>query len=197
MSSRPHRLLSLDLATNLGWAFGDTEAGDPVSGTHRLPKTGEDVGAFLAAYHLWLVDRFREFEPDVVVFEAPVPAGGATNMATILKLWGLCSHTEFVCAMKRTPAGGKIAYRQVNVSEWKKGFVGWGGFSKPKTKAALAEYPVMIACRQRKLYPADDNEADALGLWCYAMRFVSPGMEARFDPLARGTSAVAHQGAPQ
>lgn len=187
----PARLLSLDLATRLGWACGDAFEGEPASGSFLLPSTGDDVGAFLKAYHLWLIARMAEFQPDIVVMEAPLPATGKTTQTTLLKLWGLCSHTEFVASFKG------VTCRQVNVSEWRSAFVGkgHGRISKPKTVAQRSTYPVIQACRQRGWNIVDDNEADALGLWVYAIRFVCPGREARFDPLARGRTPRAPESA--
>lgn len=184
-----HRLLSLDLATRLGWAFGDAFEGEPVSGSFLLPSTGDDIGAFLKAYHLWLIARVAEFQPDIITMEAPLAATTKTTQTTLLKLWGLCSHTEFVAAFKGLPC------RQIAAGEWKKGFVGRAGFGKPKTKAMLATYPVLQACHQRGWDVTDDNEADALGQWTYAVRFVCPGREARFDPLARGRTPRAPENA--
>ncbi|WP_296203176.1 hypothetical protein [uncultured Hyphomicrobium sp.] len=178
------RLLSLDLATKLGWTSGDTETGDPVSGIHQLPKgTGDDVGRFLAAYHNFLVQLIEDQKPELITFEAPVPAQSNTTISTLLKLWGLCSHTEFVCTWKR------IGVRQVPVSTWKSAIVGTCRFSKPSTKAQAADYPVVRALHQLGFdHVTDDNEADALGQWIYCVRLVSPGKEARFDPLARAAS---------
>lgn len=172
------RLLSLDLATRLGWASGDTEAGDPVSGYYQLPKTGEDIGRFIAAYHNFLVQLIKDQDPELIVFEEPINNAGKTTLSTLLKLWGLCSHTEFVATWK------KIHVRQVNSGTWKKGFVGRGGFGK-----SAKPYPVLVACHERGWeHIVDDNEADAVGLWCFSVRFASPGKEARFDPLARAAS---------
>lgn len=182
MSGTNRTLLSLDLATRLGWAAGDVMEGEPMWGSHRLPSTGEDIGTFLKAYHLWLIAKLKEVEPALVLMEAPMPGGGKTNMSTIAKLWNLCGHTEFVCAMKG------IRCLQASVNEWRPAFVGpgKGRISKPKTVAERLNYPVIQACRQRGWMLEDDNEADALGLWVYGVRFVAPGHETRFDPLSRG-----------
>lgn len=186
MSSR-RRLLSLDLATRLGWAFGDAFEGEPVSGSYLLPSTGDDIGAYLKAYHLWLIAHIAQFKPDIITMEAPLAATTKTTQTTLLKLWGLCSHTEFVASFKGVPC------RQVHVGEWRSAFCGKGNgrISKPKTVAQRDTYPVIQSCRQRGWHVTDDNEADALGQWVYSIRFVCPGREARFDPLARGRTTRA------
>lgn len=170
------RLLVLDLATRLGWSSGDTEAGDPVSGFHKLPSGSTNdakIGEFLEAYHMWLIDKLKEQDPSMVVFEAPIPATGRTNMTTLMRLWGLCNHTEFVCQMKG------IDVRQVSAVTWKNAICKQGNFSK-----AVKPYPPIRKCHELGWeHIKDDNEADALCLWIYSVRFASPGAEARFDPL--------------
>ena len=174
------QLLALDLATNLGWACGDTKDGEPKSGAFRLPSTGEDYGTFAMAYHAWLIEMLKAHRPAHIVFEAQIPALGATNMTTQQKLGGLCWHTEFVASMK----GLKV--NRVAIGTWKSFFCGTSKFSKPKTKAAAAQYPVVKACRQRGWHHViDDNEADALGIWCYAMGVLDPEHATRFEPLFR------------
>lgn len=168
------RLLSLDLATTLGWASGDTEAGDPVSGIRKLPSTGDDIGRFLVAYNEFLQQLIADQRPDLIVMEAPMPTqSGRSTQSTILKLYGLCSHTEMVAVYKR------IEVRQVAAATWKKGFCGNGRASKSDKP-----YPVITRCHALGWeHVKNDNEADALGIWTYSVRFASPGKEQRFDPL--------------
>lgn len=180
MSRRPHRLLTLDLATHLGWAYGSAHEGDPVSGAHRLPVTGEDIGAFAVAYDRWLHAMVREAEPTFCVFEAPMATtAGRSTLATTQKLQGLCWHTEFVC---RTYG---IEYRQVAAASWKKMFTGSGSASKAKARATGGVYPVISACRERGWDVTNDNQADALGIFVYACAIIDQSRVSRFDPLAR------------
>ena len=170
------RLLSLDLATRLGWAYGDARLGDPVSGWHKLPVTGEDIGRFAAAYDHWLNAMIDEARPDLIVFEEPMPTtAGRSTLSTTLKLQGLCWHTEFVANARR------VNVRQVHASQWKKHFCGTGRVSK-----SMKPYPPIVACKARGWHAvSDDNEADALGIWSFACGIAAPGAAHRLDPLFR------------
>ena len=170
-----HGILSLDLATRLGWAYGDARKGHPVSGWHQLPKTGEELGPFAAAYDQWLTEMLAEALPGLVVFEEPIPpTAGRSTMTTICKLTGLCWHTEYVCQQRG------IDVRKVHGGTWKSHFVG----GKQKVSKAIKPYPVTVRCHQLGWTAvSDDNEADALGLWSYACSVVAPGAALRLTPL--------------
>lgn len=167
------RLLALDLATELGWAKGSTD-GIPEHGIFRLPK-GSDPAEFGKAYHRWLHPLLREYQPHIVTFEAPLTnAGGRTTGVTQYKLSGLCFYTETLCSLLGikpylAPAGS-----------WKKAICGTGKVSKKMTP-----YPPFVALAQRGFDVANNNEADALCIWLYALGCIDETEAARFDPLAR------------
>lgn len=169
------QVLSLDLATRLGWAYGDVRSGEPVSGWWQLPKTGDELGPFASAYDQWLNAMLAEARPGMVVFEAPLPpTAGRSTMATIQKLNGLCWHTEWAC----NKAG--IQVTQVHGGTWKKHFVG----DKVKVSKTVKPYPVTVRCHSLGWTAVDDdNEADALGIWSYACSVVAPGAALRLTPL--------------
>lgn len=167
------RLLALDLATRLGFAYGDSARGNPVAGWHQLPRTGDDIGAYAAAYHDWLRGMVAEAQPEMITFEEPIPTqAGRTTQTTAIKLTGLCWHTEFFAKMKN------IRCTQVHGNTWKKALTGSG-----KANKRMNPYPVLTACRQRGWDVTDDNAADACGVWYYAASLVSPAEIGRFDPL--------------
>lgn len=168
------RILALDLATRLGWAYGDTSQ-DPVSGWQQLPKTGEDVGRFAVAYHDFMRSILPEADPEVIVMEEPMATtAGRSTLSTTLKLQGLCYHTELYGAMKGIPV------RQVHSSAWKKSFCGTGRVSKK-----MRPYPPITACAALGWQVVDDNQADALALWVHSTRLLDPANSWRFDPLGR------------
>jgi crossover junction endodeoxyribonuclease RuvC len=144
------RVLALDLATRAGWAKGAVTS-RPQSGVVRLPSTGDDVGAFLAAWqrHLdgWLLD-----DVDLCVFEAPL-LPRTTSFKTVTKLHSLAGLTELICHHRG------ISCRSAGNNRVKKAWAGHG----------RAEKTAMVA--QAKAYgfaPADDNEADAIAIWFVA-----------------------------
>lgn len=156
------KVLALDLATRTGWAVGQIE-GEPVYGTHLLPETGSDIGSFLLAFDQWLHDMLTVHAPTLVVFEAPILAG-RTQLATVRKLACLAGHTEFVCAGRQTRR------MEADLQTVKKFFAGHG----------RADKAAMIAMARRYgWFPKDDNAADALGLWSYAVFCVDRGTGSR------------------
>jgi len=172
------RLLSLDLATRTGWAFGDTEAGDPVSGVFKAQNAGVELGPFLHSFGHWLRSTIAERQIEIAVLEEPIMPGGMMQMATLLKLYGLIGIAETVCHSLQVPC------RQLAAGTWKKAFCGRAGFGK-----SAKPYPPLVRCRELGWAPADDNEADALGLWVASCQRISPQSAVRFDPLFRKQAA--------
>lgn len=169
------QMLALDLATKLGWAYGDTEAGEPVSGSFQLPKSGVELGPFLAAYGQWLQPMVQKHGIEIIVMEEPIMPNGMTQMATLLKLYNLIGTTE------RGAYAWAVPVRQVPASTWKKYFCGKGNVGK-----STKPYPPIVRCHELGWeHIKDDNEADALGLWCYSAGVISPRSAVRFDPLFR------------
>ena len=166
-----HRILALDLATRLGWAYGSAREGDPVSGYWDLPKTGDDIGPFAKAFDEWLRSMITEAQPHVICFEAPMPTqAGRSTLTTTIKLQGLCWHCEYVASCVGVPA------RQVPAATWKKVFTGSGAAKKPD---------VIKAAFSRGLRVSDNNQADALGVWFFAAVKMAPAEVWRFEPIAQ------------
>lgn len=151
-------ILALDLATNIGFAYG-TPSVRPKFGTYRLPSTGDEIGRFAHAFDNWLSDMITMHSPERVVFETSVLPKMTTPM-TVRKLTGLGFHTEFVCHRR------EIICNEVNVSTIKKFWAGHGFAKKPD---------MIAAARRRDFDVRDDNEADALGLWHYVSEKLHPG----------------------
>jgi len=170
------KILALDLATQLGWAVG-TPADGPEWGTHRLPKTGEDIGKFLAVYDKWLIRMLDWYAPDLVVVEKPINMTNARSTIWVrLKLNGLVSHTEFRCHT----SGFECAW--ADNWDWKRHFVGYT-FGK-KTKP----YPVFQACKYRGWKAVTTDEADALGIWDYSICNLIPEKAHESTPLFAGAT---------
>src|SRR5262245_20204032 len=90
-------ILTLDLATRLGWCVGEP-ANDPAFGYYDLPKTGDNVGQFLIHFQRWLSSRCSEWQPELIVFEAPI-LPRKTKLITVRKLNGLCNVVEMHCCV--------------------------------------------------------------------------------------------------
>jgi Holliday junction resolvasome RuvABC endonuclease subunit len=149
-------VLALDLATKFGWAFG-SGGEHPRSGSVALPIYRPRDARF-AAYSDWLADAITTFEPSRIVYEAPqVTNGGtlnATTMETARFLFGVCAITDLVAWRRDVPCF------DVHLSSVRKHFCNSGHAKKRE---------VIRVCHLRGWSPADDNEADALAIWDYAL----------------------------
>jgi Holliday junction resolvasome RuvABC endonuclease subunit len=166
------RILALDLATKTGWCFA--EAGKPVSvGTLQLPRTGNNIGVFLSTFSAWLRPALLERQPDLVVFESPI-LRGATQIATLRKLYGLAGVTEMIA----DEYGARVF--ECSITQAKKALSGNG----------RAEKPDMIeAAKGRGVEVTDDNQADAFGVFLFAVAQASPSNLSAYDPVFAGVLA--------
>ncbi len=166
------KILSLDLATEIGWAFGAADS-VPIWGHYRLPKTGDNIGPYIGAFHMWLVQMLKEHKPDMMVFEAPINGMGQTTMSTQLKLKGLIVHAEFVAHMKNMEQPV-----QVSNSTWKKHVCGNGRFGKD-----VKPYPPSAAMERLGFVIPNNNAADAMCIWHYIVNTINPARAAASTPL--------------
>lgn len=160
------RILGLDLATRTGFCHGKPDE-CPTLGHHCLPKTGEDVGAFLGAAEKWLTGLLVTVVPGIVCFESPI-LPQQTSLATTRKLHGLAGMLELVCLR------AAVECAEVQPSIVKKVLTGSGKAKKPD---------MMKAARAMGFDPKVDDEADALGVWLAVVRMRHPQHAGRLDPL--------------
>lgn len=160
------KVLALDLATNVGFAVG-IPGGEPAFGSHRLPATQQDVGAFAGAFDTWLRALLREHSPiGVVVFCATIlPRHVQANIATVRKLNGLAWHTEFVAK-----ADGFRCFEMYE-AQARKTFTGSGKSKKPEVRAR---------CDALGWSTANEDESDALCAWVHACAQLAPEAGARW-----------------
>ena len=161
-------LLTLDLATRLGWTVGEVADRHFQFGSFTLPSTGADLGKFALPYHQWLHDMIDRNEVDDVVFEAPV-LPRETQIATVRKLSGLCWHTEFVCAQRG------IEVSEAHQQSVRKFFINSGKGGK------LAKALTTDAAKSLGYDVKNDDEADAIALRFYTLARKYPAAAAPFD----------------
>jgi hypothetical protein len=153
-------LLTLDLASRIGFTCGPMPLPGFSFGSYQLPKTGTDIGSFIWEYDKWLRTMLEEHEVWYVVFEQPI-LHKMTQIATLRKLYGLCSHTEYVCTEYQ------VKCREVNVQAIKR-FMGvkrYGAEGKQDMVDAVARYG----------YKCEDHDAaDACGLRLYTVSVERP-----------------------
>lgn len=152
------KLLALDLATETGFAVGSPD-GEPTYGSFRIFDVG--IGAFLDAFETWLTKQVRDYQPGLVVFEAPILKKEGTQISTVRKLTSLAGITEMVCHRSETQV------LEAHLQSVKKYFSGKGNATKED----------MIQSAHRWGWPTDNhNQADALGIWAYTISEKKPSL---------------------
>lgn len=158
------RILALDPAIHLGWAFDSTEEGVPVGGTHLLPEPtgskaeGRDRGKTLSTLRAWVIARIDELRPTFVVKERPLNLVMmsyrgrriGTNRDTIELQCGMGAIIEEACYERHVPIG------EFDADDIKKYAGGKRGSDKE---------PTMRFCTLFNWSYDDDNTADAKVLW--------------------------------
>ncbi len=99
--------------------------------------------------------NFLEAHPvDHVCYESPVFMPSGTQIATLRKLFSLAGLTELICHRR------DLTVTEANNSSVKKYFAGHGRAKKPA---------MIAAAKARGFDVANDDEADALGIWLYTI----------------------------
>jgi hypothetical protein len=159
-------LLTLDLASSLGWSCGEPADQSFSYGRHQLPKTGEDIGDFLYHYRGWLHPALDGV--DLCVFESPV-LPRTTSLATARKLYSQAGMTELVCRDR------KIKCMEVNLQSIKT-FMGVDRTRGADQKAS------MVDCVKRYGYePENDDEADAIAIRLFVLHRMFPAAARNFN----------------
>jgi len=151
-------IASFDLGGTVGFACGGSDF-PPWCGSHELPLTGDDVGAYLAAFDDWLYEMLAYKYIDLIAFEAPIIRPGKTSLITARKLIGLSGHLEFIAHRRG------IQCREMLIQNIKKHLSGHGNATKTE----------MIYAAARLGMPGlDEHAADAFGGWLLALKSHAP-----------------------
>ena len=150
-------ILSLDLATRTGWAYGKKDAG-LLSGIHCnmgvenfRKRTGESQGMIFLRFRSWLESFVKENPVELLLYEQSHQRGrAATEMA--MGLLGV---------LKMVAEEYEINFSSVHSATIKKFAVGKGNASKTLMMAAFKG--------RHGREPIDDNEADAYWLLAYGV----------------------------
>jgi hypothetical protein len=172
------KTLALDLATNIGFALGD-RTGVILSGSRRLPKTGEDLGRFGRAFRDWLITGLKRHKPELIVFESPNLHGAQTNVNTLRKLYGLPFMLEAIAGDVEI-FNNPIPVSEANSSDWISHFLGKGNVPR---KSEDRKKAVFRMCGVRGWNPQDFDEGDALAILDYALATASAEHALQATPL--------------
>lgn len=166
-------ILALDMATRTGWASGVIGA-SPTWGAHDFGRNRSN-GEVLSAFRTWLCRKLDEIQPTVVCFESPYMPGpnsrfsAPANALTIRRLFAFAGFTEAVCVERR------VRCYEARPSEITRAFLGGPA---PRQRAEKKAATVKMA-RLLGYAVADDDEADAVALWCFAESVFAPAMISR------------------
>jgi len=169
-------ILSLDLATQLGWAWGRPEDEVPHFGSRRLK--GSDRAARYRDFREFLAVMITD-KVSRVVFESSVTQlmHGKTNIETVKFLIGITEHLEEFCYQR-------VELREARVSDVRMHFI------KANPKREIAKAKTIGRCRDMGWDVKNDDEADACALWSYQVCTIRPDLAATHSPLF---SRVKHQ----
>lgn len=163
------KLMNLDLGTKTGFAVGG--ANHMVSGTWNLKPGRFDGGGMRFVKFRQRLDEVYAAYGFTHVFFEEVRRHAGTDAAHVYG--GLMATLTAWCEEKKLP------YQGVPVGTIKKNFTGNGNASKD----------LMIAeCVRRGFQPADDNEADAIGLHDWALKEM--GLAAPKEPASAVKAAA-------
>jgi Holliday junction resolvasome RuvABC endonuclease subunit len=171
-------ILALDIATTTGWCVGAGDR-DPVIGHVALPVGHDGVrGPKFSAFRAWLLKILSDWQPEVVIFEAPILPKPffdkksrkwiwPTSIEVTTVLQGLAAIVELECHDRG------IFICQAEPSEVKKELTGNG----------KADKPVMVRVAERVLgrKMAVHDEADAFGVWLIGLRHYAPQFRPEWD----------------
>lgn len=167
-------ILALDLASVTGWAVG--EPGDtPTHGSLRFASAGASHEAIFAAAMRWMSGMCANHEPDIVIWEAPLPTSfsrGSTNTNTTTLLYGLPAIIGAVSYLNEIYDVRKASTRDIRLH-----FIG------QNPKGHVGKKLVVRQCRAMGWEVNDDNEADSLATWHYMCSLIEPKLALRPTPL--------------
>lgn len=180
------RILTLDLGTVSGWYFQQPGANTtPQAGVWRLPKTGDRIGEYVAAFEDRLMMAVTEHAPSVIAFEQPIlpsayinekgrPALN-TNITTLRKLYGIAAVVE------RGAYRAGVRCFEAPVPTIKKALTGSGRAEKPQMENAYESahpdgWPLGVKRSER------NHVADAYGLWVLVARTLEPELTLGVTP---------------
>lgn len=162
------KLMTLDLATNVGWAVADPAAVDtwPAGldlegacgpfdgvryGSHKIGAFSLPHGRFYILFAEWLNAMLDLENPTHLVFEAPLPRGNKAGIEAGRRGLGLAAITDMIITKRG------IRPYELPVATARKVFTGSGSTTEAKAR-------VMATCRRRGWTPKDSDTADALAV---------------------------------
>jgi hypothetical protein len=171
-------ILALDIATTTGWARG--RVGErPKAGSIRFGKPEASANAVFAHCLSWLSNTLEpQPRPDIIVVESmlsPEAKVGNTSRDVRDRLAGLHGIVRAVAFLR-----GVYTVNEAGVGQVRAHFIGASNLKRAIAKREVVD----TCCRLGWLSAAtDDNAADALALWSYAVALIDPEQGLKLSPL--------------
>ncbi len=145
-------ILTLDLSSRTGWAYG-LPGQRPTTGVWMLPPYVIDPGRCLGALGNELADALWLHQPATVWVEAPLPARGQTHAASAMQ------QIQLDGVVKETCWRWEKTLRTVHAGTVRKAVIGRGN--------NVSKDDVLAWCAGRGWDILDHNAGDAAVLWVY------------------------------
>lgn len=164
------KFLAFDQApNNTGWAFSsDDEDARLEFGSLAMPDYGGDDQRLARDLEFELVGLINKYRPDCCFFEQIVTDFGRFNPPVLYKQFTVACTIMIVMAQHSIPC------EMVNISDWRKRFLGRNNPPKAKRKkhgpnSEVLKEMAMQECARRNILPKNDHEAEAIGILDYGM----------------------------
>lgn len=137
----------------------------------------------LHLFDLQLEILFDRFQPERVVFEAPILVHKSKwsqrndRLEDVARTLAMCGHVELMCLRRG------IEPDQVDLRLIKKELAGFGGADKNDMVAAAEKIGLALPATPKR---AREDASDAFGAFLLLLRDVSPSLSARFDSALYG-----------
>lgn len=175
------KILAIDCATSLGWAFGDS-AGDPISGF--VESMGPDRDGKYSGCIRWMTNMMNEHKPDRIAIEAPF-VSEHTSFKQMELAYGMQA-----CLLGTARRKGCLKVSQPAVNSIRSVFIPQPplpkGEKRPKLDGDQKKLLVRRRCLELGWITEDDtnlDQTDALAVWAYTVSKYDQPNGIRFLPL--------------
>ncbi len=186
MSNAP-RILTLDLASRFGWAFG-VAGTKPISGSSYFTRDGRSPrgGPISNGAKFWNAMRFasaavEEHKPTNIVCEMPIAPSskqGQTSTAAFEILYGLPAAVRGMCY-----GLGVYEWEYATPSQVRKHFISNGGMKGEEAKPIVFRKCVSLGWISATDEDISHDRSDALAIWSWAEATLAPKLAQPVDDL--------------
>jgi hypothetical protein len=170
----PETVLAIDPATRSGFAHGAV-GGKPVLESVNFGRERDSHADIFGRATKWFARLLAQKRFDLVVIEEALPPS---------EIWGRTYYgvTAISHGLRGIFLGQSAAYglrtAEAPIRSWRKYSLGRGDLARDDAKAAA-----VALCKNLRWPAADDNAAEAAGIWLYGCSLLAPARVQRHEPL--------------